>query len=131
MKQTSVNTGRNLKVWGLALSLATVPLLLGVTGCASSGRGGHEQSTGQYIDDRATSSRVKDALSADPLYKFGGVNVETFKGTVQLSGFVTAREQKSRAGDLARRIEGVREIVNNITVKEPSATTTIAPVTNP
>lgn len=127
MKKTSVNTGRTLKYLGLTLSLAALPLLLGVTGCASS-RGGHEQTKGQYIDDRATSSRVKDALTADPLYKFAGVNVETFNGTVQLSGFVTAREQKARAGDLARRIEGVREIVNNITVKEP-VTTSNPPVT--
>jgi len=115
---TLTNTGETLKALGLVLCLGTLPLLLGVTGCATSNDNG--LSAGERVDDRATSSRVEDALSADPLYKFGGVNVETFKGTVQLSGFVTAREQKSRAGDLARSVAGVREVANNITVKEPA-----------
>lgn len=116
MKMTFKKTGKTLKALGLVLSLATLPLLLGVTGCATSNH--PDQSAGERVDDRNTSSRVKDALSADPLYKFSGVNVETFKGTVQLSGFVTAREQKSRAADIARNVVGVREVANNITVKE-------------
>lgn len=116
MKTTSANTGKFIKVLGLALSLAALPLLTGVTGCTTSDHPDH--SAGERIDDRATSSRVQDALAADPLYKFGGVNVDTFKGTVQLSGFVTAGEQKSRAGEIARNTAGVREVVNNITVKE-------------
>ena len=44
--------------------------------------------------------------------------MQTFKGTVQLSGFVNSRDQKNRAGDLAKKVEGVREVENNITVKE-------------
>ena len=118
MKKTSVNTGNTLKVLGLVMSLGALPLLLGVTGCATSNNNG--LSAGERVDDRATSSRVEDALSADPLYKFGGVNVETYKGTVQLSGFVTAQEQKSRAAVLAKNVVGVREVANNITVKEPA-----------
>ena len=118
MNKTLVKTGKTLRVFGAILLLGAMPLLLGVTGCATSNNNG--LSAGERVDDRATSSRVEDALSADPLYKFGGVNVETFKGTVQLSGFVTAREQKSRAGDLARSVAGVREVANNITVKEPA-----------
>lgn len=116
MKIASIKTGKTLTVLGLILNLGALPLLLGVTGCVSGNR--YEQSTGERIDDLGISSRVKDALSDDPLYKFGGVNVETFKGTVQLSGFVTAREQKTRAAELARSVEGVREVANNITVKE-------------
>lgn len=116
MKKTSVNMGKFIKVLGLALSLAALPLLVGVTGCTTTNH--PDQSKGERIDDSATSSRVEDALAADPLYKFGGVNVETFKGTVQLSGFVTASEQKSRAADLARNVVGVREVVNNITVRD-------------
>jgi hyperosmotically inducible protein len=117
MKKTSVNTGKFIKVLGLALSLAALPLLVGVTGCTTT-TNHPNQSRGERIDDQAISSRVQDALATDPLYKFGGVNVETFKGTVQLSGFVTAREQKSRAGELARNVVGVKEVENNITVKE-------------
>lgn len=118
MKMTSTNTGKTIKALGLALCLGALPLLLGVSGCTTTSH--PDQSKGQRIDDQATSSRVQDALAADPLYKFGGVNVDTWKGTVQLSGFVTADEQKTRAGELARNSAGVRSVVNNITVKEPA-----------
>ena len=103
---------------GLVLCLGALPLLSGITGCTTSNR--PDQSAGERVDDSATSSSVRDALAADPLYKLGGVNVETLKGTVQLSGFVTAQEQKSRAADLARGVPGVREVANNITVKVPA-----------
>jgi len=115
MKETSVNTGKRLKVLALITCLGAVPLVAGLTGCAGNR---YTQSTGEHIDDRATSSRVRSALSADTQYKYDGVNVETFKGVVQLSGFVNSRDQKNRAGDLAKRVEGIREVANNITVKE-------------
>jgi osmotically-inducible protein OsmY len=116
MKTAPVNKGKALKVFTLILSLGAMPLLLGVTGCTTGSR--YEQSTGERIDDHGTSSRVKAALADDTEYKYGGVSVETFKGTVQLSGFVNSRDQKNRAGDLAKKVPGVKEIVNNITVKE-------------
>ena len=116
MKNKSVNTGKTLKIFGVILSLGALPLLMGLTGCVSGSR--YEQSSGERIDDHATSSRVRAALNDDTEYKYGGVSVETFKGTVQLSGFVNSRDQKNRAGDLARTVIGVKEIVNNITVKE-------------
>lgn len=116
MKMTSINTGKTLKVLGLIVSLGALPLLLGVTGCATGSR--YDQSTSQETDDRATSSRVQAALTADPLYKLKGVNVDTLNGTVQLSGFVILAEQKTRAADLTRNIKGVREVVNNITVRD-------------
>ena len=116
MKTTSVNMGKTLKTFGLILGLGALPLLLGVTGCTTGSR--YEQSTGERIDDHGTSSRVKSALGDDTQYKYGGVNVQTFKGTVQLSGFVNSRDQKNRAGDLAKKVTNVREVVNNITVKE-------------
>ena len=87
----------------------------GLSGCAGNR---HTQSTGERIDDRADSSRVRKALSADTQYKYGDVKVQTFKGVVQLSGFVNSRDQKNRAGDLAKKVEGIREVQNNITVKE-------------
>ncbi len=116
MKKTSVRIGKTLSAFGLILSFGAMPLLLGVTGCASGSR--YEQSTGERIDDHGTSSRVRAALADDTEYKYGGVSVETFKGTVQLSGFVNSRDQKNRAADLAKRVSGVREVANNITVKE-------------
>jgi hyperosmotically inducible protein len=116
MKKTSVSTGKTLKVLGLVIGLGALPLLLGVTGCTTGSR--YEQSSGERIDDHGTSSRVRAALADDSQYKYDGVNVETFKGTVQLSGFVNTRDQKNRAGDLARKVRGVNDVENNITVKD-------------
>ena len=86
-----------------------------MTGCAGDR---YHQSTGETIDDTGISSRVKSALSNDAEYKYEGVEVTTFKGTVQLSGFVDTSAQKSRAGDLAKGVEGVKDLENNITVKQ-------------
>jgi hyperosmotically inducible periplasmic protein len=102
------------KILGLVMCASTLALVTGVTGCAGDR---YNQSTGEHIDDRATTSRVKSALSNDPDYKYSSVNVTTFKGTVQLSGFVDTHTQKSRAGDIARHVEGVHTVQNNITVK--------------
>jgi len=104
-----------MSVLGLVIGLGALPLLMG-TGCTTGDE--YTQSTGERIDDHATSSRVREALGDDSQYKYDAVTVTTFKGTVQLSGFVNSRDQKHRAADLARKVAGVREVVNNITVKE-------------
>ena len=105
-----------MKVIGLAVCLAASTVTTGLlTGCAGDK---YNESTGEYIDDSAITSRVKKALGNDGTYKYDDVNVSTFKGTVQLSGFVNASGQKSRAGDVAKGVEGVKEVINNITVKE-------------
>ncbi len=116
MNYTSINHCSPLKVLTLILCVGALPLVGGVTGCSTGSR--YKQSTGEYIDDRGLSSHVKKALGDDPVYKYEGVNVVTFKGVVQLNGFVNTNDQKSRAGDLAKKVEGVNEIENNITVKE-------------
>lgn len=99
----------------LALGLVVMATVGGLTGCAGNR---YTQSTGERIDDKADSSRVRSALSDDTQYKYDDVKVQTFKGVVQLSGFVNSRDQKNRAGDLARKVEGIHEVQNNITVKE-------------
>ena len=111
MKNTLLTT----KILGLALCLATLPVATLVTGCAGDR---YHQSTGEEIDDHGITMRVKSALSNDTEYKYEGVNVDTFKGTVQLNGFVDNSAQKSRAAELAKGIEGVKDVENNITVKE-------------
>jgi len=116
MNNSSLNTVAPLKVLALVLCVGALPLGSGVTGCSTGSR--YKQSTGEYIDDHGLSSHVKKALKADPQFKYDDVNVVTFKGVVQLSGFVSTKDQKSRAGDLAKTVEGVNEIQNNITVKE-------------
>ena len=85
-----------------------------VTGCAGDR---YHQSTGEAIDDTGLNLRVKNALSNDVEYKYSGVEVKTFKGTVQLSGFVDNRAQKSRAAELAKGVAGVKDVENNISVK--------------
>ena len=103
------------KILGLALCLSTLPVATLVTGCAGDR---YHRSTGEEIDDHGTTERVKSALSNDTEYKFDGVNVDTFKGTVQLNGFVDNSGQKSRAAELAKGVEGVKDVENNITVKQ-------------
>jgi len=115
MKKASVSTRQVVKLSALIFSMGALAAVLGVTGCAGDR---HSQSTGERIDDKADSSRVRSELSADTQYKYGDVNVATFKGVVQLSGFVNSRDQKNRAGDLAKKVDGIRRVDNNIIVKE-------------
>ncbi|WP_379680835.1 BON domain-containing protein [Massilia consociata] len=72
---------------------------------------------GVALSDTAISTRVKTALLGDPDVKGRNVNVETFRGTVQLSGFVDNPESVARAADIARRVDGVREVRNALIVK--------------
>ena len=115
MRNTSASTGRVLKLSALVLSIGALAMAPGLTGCAGER---YTQSTGERIDDKVDSTRVRGALSEDTQYKYEDVKVQTFKGVVQLSGFVNSRDQKNRAGDLAKKVEGVKEVENNITVKE-------------
>ena len=115
MTKTIVNTGKTLKTLALIACLGALPLVVGLTGCATDR---YNQSSGERIDDNRTADRVKEALAHDPEYKYDGINVVVFKGVAQLSGFVNTRAQKSRAGDLAKHVQGVRQLENNITVKD-------------
>jgi hypothetical protein len=83
------------------------------TGCAGDR---YRESTGEYIDDTALTAHVKSALGSDA-YKYPDVKVTTFKGAVQLSGFVNDNAQKDRAETVAKGVQGVREVINNISVK--------------
>jgi len=90
-------------------------LLAALLGCAATST---REGTGEYFDDSAITTKVKAAIFNEPSLKSAEINVETFKGTVQLSGFVNMKDQKNRAGDLARKVRGVIDVENNITVKE-------------
>ena len=94
----------------LPIAAATLSL-----GCAGNR---YERSTGEYIDDKSLSSRVRGALSGNEQFKFDDVKVTAFRGTVQLSGFVNTEDQKTKAGELARTVYGVKNVENNITVKD-------------
>src|ERR1700722_3912148 len=114
MKKTSVKRLQTTKVLGLILCLGALPLATMVTGCAGDR---YHQSTGEAIDDQGITMRGKSALSGDAEYKYQGVQVQVFKGTVQLSGFVDTHAQKGRAADLAKGVEGLKDVQNHITVK--------------
>jgi osmotically-inducible protein OsmY len=97
----------------VALSLGTGAALFS-TGCAGTST---RESTGEYIDNSAITAKVKSALASDEVVKAREINVDTFRGIVQLSGFVNTSAEKERAEQVASRIQGVREVRNNITVK--------------
>ncbi|MGQ0593000.1 MAG: BON domain-containing protein [Gammaproteobacteria bacterium] len=91
---------------------ALAAVLLG--GCAGTPT---QESTGEYIDDTALSTKVKTTLLQDPQVSGLAINVETFKGEVQLSGFATTEAERQRAAALARRVEGVVAVTNDILLK--------------
>jgi osmotically-inducible protein OsmY len=83
-------------------------------GCAPTAT---REGTGEFIDDTVITSKVKAAFAADPTVKATEVKVETFKGTVQLSGFVESRESAQKAVQIARQVKGVKEVHNNTVLK--------------
>lgn len=89
-------------------------LIAALTACAPTAT---REGTGEYVDDTLITTKVKAALAADPDVKATEVKVETFKGTVQLSGFVGSRESVQKALDITRRINGVRDVKNDMVVK--------------
>jgi osmotically-inducible protein OsmY len=96
---------------GLIMALIFAVALIGCAGNRT-----HE-STGQYIDDSTITTKVKTALLADPEVSGLDVKVETFKGVVQLSGFVNDQRQATRAVEIARSVNGVRKVENKLSVK--------------
>jgi hyperosmotically inducible periplasmic protein len=95
-------------------ALCAGSLLSFTAGCAGTSTG---QSTGEYVDDAAITAKVKAAFVRDDTVKALEVNVDTFKGVVQLSGFVDSVVQKDQAGRLAAAVPGVVEVKNNVVVK--------------
>ena len=83
-------------------------------GCAATPT---RESTGEYVDDSTITAKVKAALIHDPVVKALDVKVETFKGAVQLSGFVNTEVEKTQAGNVAAGVSGVSSVKNSIVVK--------------
>jgi osmotically-inducible protein OsmY len=93
--------------------------VMALTGCEMLNHHNAEsdRTAGRALDDKTITSAVKHDLNREPVYKFNGVDVKTFDGVVQLSGFVDTDEQKHRAEEIAKRTEGVTQVVNNISLK--------------
>ena len=94
--------------------LICIGLVAVFLGCASTPK---KAGTGEYIDDSAITTKVKAAIFNDPALKVFQINVETFKGEVQLSGFVDSAQSVSKAGEVARGVKGVKSVKNNLIVK--------------
>lgn len=84
---------------------------LAIAGCASNE---HQRSAGTYIDDASVTTRVKTALLTEKDLNSFDISVETFEGSVQLSGFVNSQWQIDRAGQVAAAVNGVRNVRNNL-----------------
>jgi osmotically-inducible protein OsmY len=94
--------------------LLCITLVVAFLGCASTPT---REGTGEYVDDSAITTKVKAAIMNEPTLKVFQINVETFKGTVQLSGFVDSSRSVNKAGEVARGVTGVKSVKNSLTVK--------------
>jgi hypothetical protein len=94
--------------------LAMLMLITTFVACASTST--HE-STGEYVDDSVITTKAKALLAEDDFLKSFQISVETYKGRVQLSGFVNSQDAANRAGQIVRSVKGVRSVKNNLIVK--------------
>ena len=76
-----------------------------------------QESTGEYVDDTVITTKVKSLLAVDDFLKSFQISVETYKGTVQLSGFVGSQKAVDKAGEIARSVKGVKSVENDLIVK--------------
>jgi osmotically-inducible protein OsmY len=128
-----VMTKTSVKAVALITCLSALPLMVGLTSCASerynqsAGRRvednrtaehGDNQSTDGRMEDSRTAQRVREALAAGVDYKYDGVKVIASNGVIQLSGFVNTNAQRNSAGEVTRKVGGVKDVVNSIEVKE-------------
>jgi len=97
------------------LSAAFLALtLLTAAGCASTSR---SEGTGEYVDDVLITGKVKSLILGEASLKSAEINVETFKGIVQLSGFVSSQAAANKAVELARTVKGVSSVKNDMRIK--------------
>jgi osmotically-inducible protein OsmY len=89
-------------------------LLASLWGCASTST---QEGTGEYVDDTVITAKVKAEIFNDPSLKSAEINVETFKGVVQLSGFVNSQEDINKAVRVARSVKGVVSVKNAMRLK--------------
>ena len=95
-------------------SLAGILFVAVALGCASTAK---QEGTGEYFDDTVITSKVKAAIFEEPTLKSAEINVETFKGTVQLSGFVSSKAAENTAVAVARKVAGVKSVKNDMRLK--------------
>lgn len=95
-------------------SLVFLMLIAALAACASTPT---RESTGEYVDDSVITTKIKSLLAADDFLKSFQISVETYKGIVQLSGFVNSQKAAEKAGQIAGSVNGVKSVKNNLIVK--------------
>jgi hyperosmotically inducible periplasmic protein len=117
-RKNAMNTKSNGLCLLLTLGLAS-GALTGITGCSQQNNPNPppDRTAGQVVDDKTLTASVKSALAQNPDYKFPDITVDTMNGTVQLSGFVNTADQKSKAVEVAKGVQGVKDVDDKMTVK--------------
>jgi len=105
------------KTQTLRMFAAAAALLIATGGLAACSSTPRQESTGEYVDSAAITTKVKTGILNEPTLKLMQINVETFKDTVQLSGFVDSSASRSKAGEIARNVQGVKSVKNDLVVK--------------
>jgi osmotically-inducible protein OsmY len=98
---------------GFGILVLTI-VLAAVWGCGSTAK---TEGTGEYVDDSVITTKVKAAIFNDPALKVNEINVETFKGVVQLSGFVRSQADIDKGVQVARGVAGVKSVKNDMRLK--------------
>jgi osmotically-inducible protein OsmY len=94
--------------------LVLIMFIVALVACASTAK---QESTGEYVDDSVITTKVKSMLAADDFLKSFQIGVETYKGIVQLSGFVNAQKAVDKAIEIASSVKGVKSVRNDLIVK--------------
>jgi osmotically-inducible protein OsmY len=95
-------------------TFAGIVVVASALGCASTAK---QEGTGEYVDDTVITTKVKAAILDEPSLKSAEINVETFKGVVQLSGFVSSKDAENKAVVVARNVGGVKSVKDDMRVK--------------
>jgi hyperosmotically inducible protein len=102
------------------VALIASTAMLGMAACSSTRT---QRAPGEQVDDAALLTKVKSALVADPVADAGEINVDVNRGVVKLAGFVDSSKEKEKAGQVARNVDGVKSVQNDITVQTKNEST--------
>ena len=103
-----------MKIFKRITVFFVVAVLAGLVGCASTSK---SEGVGEYIDDSVITTKTKAAIFNEPTLKSAEINVETFKGVVQLSGFVRSQADINKAVAVTREVGGVKSVKNDMRLK--------------
>jgi osmotically-inducible protein OsmY len=103
------------------LSAVLAVIAVALSGCASNNPPETKRTTGEFTNDAALTAKVKSAIATDVGARTAAaINIETYRGVVQLTGFVNSREQATKAEDAAKKVDGVRSVKNDVRIKSSS-----------